>query len=317
MDVAEDELLAAIARVLSDEAEDLVVGVGDDAAVLRPGGGDLVLTTDSLVEGTHFARRSSAPRDLGYRAIAVNLSDVAAMGAAPRYALAALALSPEIDAAWVIELLGGMRDGCAEHGCLLVGGNLARGTEISIAVTVTGEVAPGRAVTRRGARPGDAIVVTGDLGSAAAGRRLRERGPAWDDEELGAIRRAERPIARVAEGQVIARHGATAMMDISDGLGLDLSRLCDASGVGARLVIEHLPKGPCATLEEVLGGGEDYELVATIPPERLTSARRELHEQLGVPLTTIGGIVEGSGLGAVDAEGNEAPLTPNGWRHFR
>ena len=147
VDMSEDELLGAIARLLSDDAPEVVVGIGDDAAVVRPGGGDLVLTTDALVEGSHFLRSSSVPRDLGFRAVAVNVSDVAAMAASPRYALAALTLPPDVDAAYVTELIGGMREACVDHGCLLVGGNLARGRDLTLAVTVTGEVAPGRAVT--------------------------------------------------------------------------------------------------------------------------------------------------------------------------
>lgn len=317
MDVSEDELVRAIRRVLSGAGPDVIVPVGDDAAVVRPGSGDIVLTTDALVEGAHFLRTSTTPRDLGAKAIAVNVSDVAAMGGSPRFALCALTLSDEVDAAWTMELLGGMREACDGYACTLVGGNLARGPEVTIAVTVTGEVAPGRAVTRSGARPGDRIVVTGELGSAAAGHRIQRLRRRWDDADLSAIHHADRPVARVGEGQVLARHGATAMIDVSDGLTLDLSRICEASGVGAEFRIADLPAGPRALPQEVLGGGEDYELIATLPdPVAVSAAGQELAESYGVPLTEIGVVVDGGGLTAVGVDGARRLVDPSGWDHF-
>lgn len=315
MDTTEDQLLAAIARVLSDDAPDVVIGVGDDAAVVRPGDGDLVLTTDALVEGSHFLREEAAPRDLGFRAIVVNVSDVAAMAASPRYALAALTLPADVESATVMELIGGMREACAEYGCLLVGGNLARGRDLTLAVTLVGAVAPGRAVTRAGALVGDALVVTGELGAAAAARRLPRDPSTWSGDDRAAVRRAARPPARVGEGQLLARHGVTAMMDVSDGLALDLTRLCRASGVGARVTLPDVPVAPSATLDEALGGGEDYELVATLPSSAVPAAREELREGFGVALTVIGAIIDGDVVG-VASDGREAPLEPEGWDHF-
>jgi thiamine-monophosphate kinase len=315
LDTTEDELLVAIARLLSDEVPEVVVGVGDDAAVVRPGSGDLVLTTDALVEATHFRRDASAPRDLGYRAITVNVSDVAAMAASPRYALAALTLPPDVEAADVMEIIGGMRDACAEHGCLLVGGNLARGRDLTLVVTVMGEVAPDRAVTRAGARVGDAIVVTGTLGASAAARRVRDDPARWTDDDRAALRRAERPTARVGEAHVLARHGATAMLDVSDGLALDLSRLCRASGVGARVELAAVPVARTATLDEALGGGEDYELLATMPAGAVDAAAAELDELFGVALTRLGAIIE-EGIVAVAPDGSEATIGAQGWDHF-
>jgi thiamine-monophosphate kinase len=315
VDTTEDELLSAIARLVSDDAPNVVVGVGDDAAVVRPGAGDLVLTTDALVEGSHFVRAASVPRDLGYRAIAVNVSDIAAMAASPRFALAALTLPGDVDAAYVTELIGGMRDACAEHGCLLVGGNLARGRELTLAVTLTGEVAPGRAVTRAGARIGDALVVTGELGTSAAARRLRDDASRWNDDDRAALRRAERPVARVGEAQVLARHGVTAMIDVSDGLALDLSRLCRASGTGARVDLTAVPVAASATLDEAVAGGEDYELLAAIPSDGVAAAASDVRELFGVALTAIGVIIEGDIVG-IGADGSEAPLEARGWDHF-
>jgi thiamine-monophosphate kinase len=317
MDRTEEELLAAIRRVLSGAGPDVVVAVGDDAAVVRPGSGELVLTTDALVEGSHFLRATTTARDLGAKAIAVNVSDIAAMAASPRWALCALTLTDEVDAAWTMELFGGMREACDAYACTLVGGNLAHGREVTIAVTVTGEVAPGRAVTRSGARSGDLVVVTGELGSAAAGHRIKRLRRRWDEADLDAIRRADRPVARVGEAQILARHGVTSMIDVSDGLSLDLSRLCVASGVGARVQIDDLPAGPRALPEEVLGGGEDYELVATLPSsDAVAEARDEIDQAFGVPLTQIGVIVEGDGPTTVDPDGRERPLAAMGWDHF-
>ena len=317
MDVSERALLAAIARVLSGAGPDVVVGVGDDAAVVAPGSGELVLTTDALVEGSHFSRSTASARDIGYKAVAVNVSDIAAMGASPRYALCALTLSDAVEAAWVMELFGGMREACDEHALSLVGGNVARGSEVTVAVAVTGEVAPGRAITRAGARAGDRLVVTGTLGGAAAGLRLSTGRTPPTDEERAAIMRHVRPTARVGEAGVLARFGATAMIDVSDGLALDLSRLCASSGVGAQVWLAAVPIGPAASLDEAIGGGEDYELLATLPDEAaVAAARGELAESFGVPLIEIGSIREQLGMVAVDATGDEAPLAPAGWDHF-
>ncbi|MGE5226340.1 MAG: thiamine-phosphate kinase [Planctomycetaceae bacterium] len=317
MDVTEEELLGAIHKILWIEAPELVVPVGDDAAVVRPGAGDLVLTTDALVEGVHFVGADITPHDLGHRAIAVNVSDVAAMAASPRYALCALTLADWCDASWTMELFGGMREACEDYACTLVGGNLARGRDVTVAVTLTGEVAPGRAVRRSGARPGQPLVVTGELGSAAAGRRIRAERGRWDQADLEAIRRADRPVARVGEAQALARHGATAMIDLSDGLALDLSRLCAASGVGARVRLADLPTGPRAFPEEALGGGEDYELLATLPTEAAAAAAAvELDQTFGVALTTIGLTTEDGALVAVGPGGEEGPLGRSGWDHF-
>jgi thiamine-monophosphate kinase len=314
MDLTEDDLLAAIRRVVSGGAAEVVVGPGDDAAVVARGAGDLVLTTDELVEDVHFRRALTTPRDLGYKAIAVNLSDVAAMAASPRYALCALTISDDVDAAWVIELAGGMRECCDEFALSLVGGNVARGREVSIAVTVAGEVAQGRAVRRHGARPGDPVVVTGSLGGAAAGLRLASE-RSWTDDERGALRRQVRPTPRVGEAGVLASAGATAMIDVSDGLALDLTRLCAASGVGVRVDLGALPRHPAATPDEARAGGEDYELLATLPePDAVARARDRLDEAFGVPLTQIGVIIE-EGLVAV-ADGAAHPLEPEGWDHL-
>jgi thiamine-monophosphate kinase len=331
MELTEDELIAAIRKVLSGEAAGVVIGIGDDAAVVVPGSGQQVLTTDMLVEGVHFDRDAISARDLGAKSIAVNVSDLAAMAASPRFALVSIGLPPEVAAAWVMELYGGMRTACDEYALSLVGGDCSRAEAIIVSVTVVGEVAPGRAVTRAGARPGDLIVVTGSLGAAAGGLVLSRLHPSraagalgrpWARQLLDAL---SRPVARVGEAQTLAQAGVTAMMDLSDGLAKDLSRLCLESGVGARVELGRVPVAGALLegastlgvdpIELAIGGGEDYELLATIDLTNLDHAREELHDRFGVALTEVGAIVE-EGFVAVDADGHESPLEPKGWDHF-
>jgi thiamine-monophosphate kinase len=318
MDVSEEELLAAIQKVLSGSGPEVVVGVGDDAAVLAPGTGQLVITTDAMVEGSHFARSTTSARDLGYKSIVVNVSDVAAMGASPRYAVCALTLSDEVDAAWTMEMLGGMREAADEYGLWLVGGNLARGRDVTVAITVTGEVAPGRAVRRSGAHAGNRIVVTGSLGGSAAGLRLGQKRnkKRWSDDERDAIARHFRPVARVGEGHALARHGATGMIDISDGFALDLSRVCAASEVGARVSGLEAVRHPAATAEEALSGGEEYELLAAMPADAVEAAATELHESFGAALTDVGEFVARPGMTMTASDGTDRALEPRGWDHF-
>ncbi|HEY6566181.1 MAG TPA: thiamine-phosphate kinase [Actinomycetota bacterium] len=316
MDISEQALLTAIRRVLSGAGAEVVVGVGDDAAVVAPGSGQLVLTNDVLTEGTHFVIALTTARDLGYKAIVTSVSDVAAMAGAPRYALDALTLTEHVDAAWVMELFGGMREACEEHAVWLVGGNLTRGTQLSIATTVVGEVAPGRAVTRSGAGVGDRLVVTGALGASSAGRRLATLRTMPTPEQRAAIIRHQRPIARVGEAGVLARYGATAMIDVSDGFSLDVSRLAEASGVGLRIQLEDLPIASEATREDALAGGEDYELIATLPTEAaVLEARLALDDAFGVTLTDVGEVTE-RGPVTIDVDGNETPLQAEGWDPF-
>lgn len=331
MDLTEDELIEAVGRVLSGDLPGVLLGIGDDAALVAPGVGQGVLTTDVLVEGVHFERDRIAARDLGAKAITVNVSDIAAMAGSPRYALVGLALGPDVDHAWVMELYGGMREACDRYAVALVGGDMNRAAETVLAVTLVGEVAPGRAVTRSGACPGDRIVVTGSLGAAGGGFAL-SRAPravlseavagGWGRPLLDAF---QRPIARVGEAAVLAAAGATAMMDLSDGIAKDLPRLCRRSRVGAEIDLDAVPvsvalrDGAAAlrldALATALGGGEDYELLATLPAEAVPDARARLAETFELPLTEIGRIVEGDAVVGI-RDGDAAPLPATGWDHF-
>jgi thiamine-monophosphate kinase len=331
MELSELDLVRGIRRVLSGDAPGVVIAVGDDAAVVEPGRHHGVLTADMLVEGVHFELGSTAPHDLGHKAVSVNVSDVAAMGGSPRYGLICLGLSDAIEAAWVMELYGGMREAADEYGMSLVGGDTSRADRAVVSVTVYGEVAEGMAVTRSGARPGDALVVTGTLGGSAGGLRIARDAARRHTEALSTewgrslLAVHERPRARVGEGQALAAAGAHAMIDVSDGLAIDLGRLCEESGVGARITIPDIPFAPGLVdlaegtdvdpVDLALHGGEDYELLAALPPGDVDEARRTVVERFGTRLTEIGAVVEGAGLVAVRGD-REEPLEPRGWDHF-
>jgi thiamine-monophosphate kinase len=328
----EDELVAVLRKLLGGDSEGVHLGIGDDAALVDMGRYLGILTADMLVEGVHFDLGAISPRDLGYKALAVNISDVAAMGGSPRYALVSLGLPQETEANWVVELYGGLRDCAGEHAMAVVGGDTSRAESIIVSVAVTGEVGRKSVVTRSGARPGDRIVVTGALGAAAGGLRLAQDhghesvAAATSDWGHDLLQALVRPVARVGEGQTLAQSGATAMMDLSDGLAKDLSRLCAESGVQGVVRLEDVPVAPAVRrlaeamtidpLELAIGGGEDYELLATLPPSAVERAAKGLGDRLGTTLTEIGEIREGSGLIAVGTDGTERPLEPKGWDHF-
>ena len=329
----EHDLVEAIRRVLGGEAHGVKLGLGDDAAIVETGSGDTVLAADVAVEGVHFDFERSSARDIGYKAVVANVSDLAAMAASPRFGLVSLVLTERTDVPWVVELFAGMREAADEYALSLVGGDLSSGGQVVVAISVTGSVAPGRALTRAGANVGDRIVVTGELGAAAGGLALT-RAPASQASRLASdpgvrvlLQAHARPVARLGEGHILAARGASSMMDLSDGLGIDLARLCEASNVGARVSLEQLPvAGGLEALREplgidpralALGGGEDFELLATLAADAVEPARSELAETYAVGLTDIGEVTDAfSGIVGVASDGTEAPLAAAGWDHF-
>lgn len=288
-------------RVAPAGAGGIALGIGDDCAIFRPRGAveDLLISTDMLIEDAHFRRDTHRAADVGWKALARGLSDLAAMGAEPRFCLLSLALPPWADRRWTDGFYRGFLRLAAREGAPLIGGDLARAEKGMCDVVVCGAAPRGRALRRDGARSGDAIYVSGALGGSALGLATG-RGRAW--------RRHLRPEPRLALGRFLReRLRATAAMDLSDGISLDLLRLCLASKLSAE--IGPPPIFPGATLEQALHGGEDYELLFTVPPRTPVPARFE-----DLPLTRIGQMRAGK-PGAVMLDG--APLPPLGWDHLR
>ncbi len=328
-DLGERGLIERIRRrvALADPA--VLVGIGDDAAVLRWTGGTLLATTDTLLEDVHFRRGTASLRDVGAKALAVNLSDIAAMGGEPRFALLALAAPPATPVADIDDLYTGLEEIAAAHGVTLVGGDTCAAPDrLVLTLTVLGRV-DGAPLRRAGARPGDAILVTGTLGASAAGLATLERGGlTLSPEALGILHRAHRrPTPRVREGQLIRASGAaTAMIDLSDGLATDLGHLARESGVGATVWLAAVPIAD-ATREaaRVLGleawhwavsGGEDYELLFTAAPDRAEALAARVAADTGTPVSVIGEVrALGDGVRFLDAAGRVVPVAA-GFDHF-
>src|SRR5260221_6541799 len=290
-ELGEFGLIARITAGLPRSA-DVIVGVGDDAAVLDMGGDELLVATcDAQVEDTHFRLQHTNPHDIGRRALAVNLSDIAAMGGNPRFALISLLMPPTLDVAILDGIYEGLREEAEQFDVALVGGNIARNAErLIIDITLLGTGMRNRQLRRNSAKPGDVILVTGSLGSAAAGLLVLEdkqlAAKIAPENLVGVLAAHRTPVPRVAAGQWLAEQGVKTGIDVSDGLAADLSHICDASGVGACIEAESLPIQPemamIATLagqepqDLALFGGEDYEILFTAPTNRADVLAHEL-----------------------------------------
>ncbi len=334
--VGELGLIRRIREVTSGGGDPgIIMGIGDDAAVLaiRPGAA-LLATTDLVVENVHFRRASASPRDIGWKALAVNLSDIAAMGGRPRWALVGLAIPVSTEVDEVEAFYEGMREAAAPHDVAIVGGDTSespRGWFVS--VTVLGEHT-GTPRLRSAARPGDVVAVTGTLGRSAAGLAVLESGvervraAGVDAEAVEELRRAHlRPTARVVEGRWLGEAaGVHAMMDCSDGIATDMGHMCRESGVAARIRIDRLPVAEAAQqaaralgrdpIDWAAAGGEDYELLLTCDPASAGALAAGLRAATGTTLTVIGEI-DGPGTGIiwVGADGRPVEIRP-GYEHF-
>ncbi|MGH9715473.1 MAG: thiamine-phosphate kinase [Candidatus Acidiferrales bacterium] len=309
------------------------LGIGDDAAILSPGGKlDWIVTCDAFIEGVHFLRDLHPADSVGYKSLARAASDVAAMGGTPRTFLLTLAVPQDCTGRWLDRFLAGMRRAARALDVRLIGGDTTRTPQIFISIAVLGEIARGRAVTRFGARPGDSIYVSGRLGRAHLGLELLRRGIASAKRGCNAssalLQLHLYPEIRVELGAWLARNRiASAMMDISDGLSTDLARLCKASGVGATIDSQRVPcvqiperiarrltQASGNALQMALQGGEDYELLFTVP-------RRNVSRLSGAPgfsrLAAIGEITRERKVLLVNQEGHSRPLRPAGWDPFR
>ncbi|MBI5955807.1 MAG: thiamine-phosphate kinase [Chloroflexi bacterium] len=311
----------------------VVVGIGDDVAVLRAAEGRYLLATcDIQVEGVHFLKDKISPYQLGRKAVAINVSDIASMGGQPRYLLVSLNLSADATVEYTDALYQGLWEEAGRFGVDIVGGNVSRspaGTIID--VFLLGEAEPEGLLLRSGARPGDLILITGELGNSAAGLTLLLNPDiSCPEEHAGAVKAAHlTPTPRLKEGQLIARSkSASAMIDLSDGLASDITRICEASRVGATIWAQHIPislatravaqlvgKDP---LDLALFGGEDYELLLTAPPEKANELAAAVLPATGTPLTVVGEIAPSQeGKTLVLKTGERVPLEARGWDHFR
>ena len=320
MPISEFELIRQYFAQATGARTDVLLGIGDDCALLQvPVGSSLAVSMDTLVEGRHFIPGAD-PVSLGHKALAVNLSDLAAMGAEPAWATLALTL-PDADTAWLRAFVGGFSALAAEHAVQLVGGDTTRGP-LSITVQVHGFVDSARALRRDGGRSGDRLFVSGCVGDAGLALQSAKDPALAAAERVYLQQRLDRPTPRVTLGRLLQGQ-ASAAIDISDGLVADLGHICAASGLGARIDLDCLPVSPAVGTEcvagnwqYVLAGGDDYELLFSVAPARaeaVVSACRAAGEQV----QEIGCLVDDIGIVLVYPDGRVSEEIPDGFDHFR
>jgi thiamine-monophosphate kinase len=304
------------------------VGIGDDAAVLSVGVGEEVLaTTDAMVDGVHFRTDTLSFYDVGYKAVAASLSDIAAMGGEPRHVLIALAVPTGQSVDSLEQIYDGVADICLHYGCALIGGDVvSTAGPLMITTTVLGSVPAGTALLRSGATPGDIVFVTGTVGDSGAGLKLLlEKTPLPADEAYLLVSAHQRPSPQVRVGQLLRQEGASSCDDITDGLANELNEIANASGVRLRIDRGRIPLSPPvknlarrrqeAALDYAWYGGEDYQLVGTASPFVFARALSRC-ESMGIKITQIGKVEAGEGVIAV-GDGDLAVLEPKGYNHMR
>ena len=327
--IGEFGLIRRLVERLPVGGTEIYLGIGDDAAAVDLGGGRLMLATcDIQIEDIHFTIAGFSPEQIGEKAAAVNLSDIAAMGGRPLYALVSIAVPQRMDASYIDRVYGGLGECLARWGAAVIGGNTAKSNDgLIIDMTLLGETEHSRLLTRRGAAPGDVVCVTGDLGASRAGLALLsdERLSVEASARAEALRRHRTPTPRLSEASVLADLGVSACMDVSDGLAGDTVRLAEQSGVCVTLCLNDVPAAPCATaVADALGlsprtfaleGGEDFELLFTVTRERIDEISREIRSKTGTQITIIGEVTEGEG-GWLTSPGGKVSLE-QGFDHFK
>ena len=320
------ELLAGlVGRGVTEETarRGLILGIGDDAAAWRTTSAIQLATTDTMVQGVHFTLEAATWRELGWKAMAVNLSDIAAMGGSPQWALVTVGLPDDTEVDSVVELYRGMLELAGPSQTAIIGGDTISSPLVVITLSVMGEATGNALLTRSSARPGDEVAVTGMLGASAAGLAMLKRHLNFDPQTTAFLRAAHlRPQPRLAEGRILIEHGVRAAIDLSDGLIADLGHICQESRVAARVRVDRVPLHPLAraafpaeALGLALSGGEDYELLFTAPPSLMSRVAGHLPP----PATVIGEIVEGEPgrVTLLDSGGREIAWQRGGWDHFK
>jgi len=313
-------LIDRLAKMAAGRDERLIIGIGDDAAAWKGDASIQLATVDSFIQGVHFPAGIVPWPELGWKALAVNLSDIAAMGGIPRYALVSLALPPDTEVDDVTTLYTGMLELAKQHRVTIVGGDISNAPMVIINVTVLGSSPQKQLLTRSSARPGELIAVTGHLGAAAAGLEMLTKKLKFEPKATARFKQAFfKPTPRIAEGQLLVEQGVKTAIDISDGLVADLNQICKASKVGARIDANRVPVEPLVKAgfgEKALGlaltGGEDYELLFTAKAEVIARIKKVA----ACPVTAIGEITTGQGVTVVDRRGKPLKLDKAGWEHF-
>lgn len=319
-DLGEFGLIDLLANMAAGGDEQLLVGIGDDAAAWKGDASIQLATVDSLIQGVHFPTEIASWQEIGWKALAVNLSDIAAMGGIPRYGLVSLALPPDTEVDDVTALYTGMLELAKKHKVTIVGGDISNAPMVIINVTVLGNSPQNKILTRSSAKPGELIAVTGYLGAAAAGLEMLTRKLGFDPDAADRFRQAFfKPTPRITEGQLLSEQWVKTAIDISDGLLADLNHICRASKVGAQIDADRVPVEPAVktafgdkALELALTGGEDYELLFTASAEVIEKVKQAAH----CPISAIGEITAGEGITVVDSRGKPVNVGRAGWEHF-
>ncbi len=329
-EIGEFGLIDRVKEAIGPPGAGVVVGIGDDVAVLRAREDRYLLATcDIQVEGIHFLKEVISPYQLGRKAAAINISDIAAMGGLPTYLLVSLALPKETSVEYVDALYEGLIKETEAAGVQIVGGNMSHSLGIMVDIFLLGEVEAEHLMLRSGARPGDKVLVTGSVGDSGAGLALLldPKADRSREDAKKVLAAHLTPTPRLKEGRAIARtRFATSMIDVSDGTVSDIGHICEESGVGVRLWANSLPISPATRavaealgkdpLEWALHSGEDYELIFTAPADRAEELAALIEDETTTPVTIIGEIIE-EGMNLVLPSGESLPLEPRGWDHFR